>query len=209
MSARDVSGLLEQVSADALPRLDDLESLLGLTDPLETQALFDAADAVRRRHMGDGILLRGIVEFGSWCRNTCSYCGLHAGNSLITRYRMSAEEIIESVSAIAAQDIRTVVLQSGEDEGLDPAWLAEVVREIKGQMDIAVTLSVGNLPGVKGGYLAQVATFPSDMAQNFWLAAFAFIACFALTLVISLATKSQKTIDSNGTETDHGDQQLQ
>ena len=36
-------------------------------------------------------------------------------------------------------------------------------------------------------------TFPSDMAQNFWLASFAFIACFALTLVISLATARTKT----------------
>jgi len=47
--------------------------------------------------------------------------------------------------------------------------------------------------GMKGGYLAVVSKFPSEMAQNFWLAAFAFIACFLLTLVISLATKSQKT----------------
>jgi SSS family solute:Na+ symporter len=31
------------------------------------------------------------------------------------------------------------------------------------------------------------------MAQNFWLAAFAFTACFTLTLVISLATTSKKT----------------
>jgi SSS family solute:Na+ symporter len=47
--------------------------------------------------------------------------------------------------------------------------------------------------GMKGGYLAVVSKFPSEMAQNFWLAAFAFIACFTLTLVISLVTKSQKT----------------
>jgi SSS family solute:Na+ symporter len=46
---------------------------------------------------------------------------------------------------------------------------------------------------MKGGYLHVARVFPSEMAQNFWLAAFAFIACFALTLVISLATKSQKT----------------
>ena len=46
---------------------------------------------------------------------------------------------------------------------------------------------------MKGGYLAVVSKFPSEMAQNFWLAAFAFIACFTFTLVISLATKSQKT----------------
>jgi SSS family solute:Na+ symporter len=47
--------------------------------------------------------------------------------------------------------------------------------------------------GMKGGYLGIVAKFPSEMAQNFWLAAFAFIACFTLTLVISLATKRTKT----------------
>ena len=47
--------------------------------------------------------------------------------------------------------------------------------------------------GMKGGYLSIVSTFPSEMAQNFWLAAFAFIACFVLTLVISLLTTSQKT----------------
>ena len=47
--------------------------------------------------------------------------------------------------------------------------------------------------GMKGGYLKVVSIFPSEMAQNFWLAAFAFIVCFVLTLVISLATKSQKT----------------
>ena len=31
------------------------------------------------------------------------------------------------------------------------------------------------------------------MAQNFWLASFAFIVCFVLTVVISLATRAQKT----------------
>ena len=31
------------------------------------------------------------------------------------------------------------------------------------------------------------------MAQNFWLAAFAFTVCFTLTLVISLATSRTKT----------------
>lgn len=57
----------------------------------------------------------------------------------------------------------------------------------------AMTIAQGNVPGVKGGYLAVKHTFPSDMAMNFWLAAFAFTACFTLTLVISLATKRTKT----------------
>ena len=56
----------------------------------------------------------------------------------------------------------------------------------------ALTIAQGNLPGVKGGYLSVVHTFPSEMAQNFWLASFAFTACFVLTIVISLATQRTK-----------------
>jgi SSS family solute:Na+ symporter len=59
----------------------------------------------------------------------------------------------------------------------------------------AVTLSVGNVPGVKGGYLAQLITFPSDMAQNYWLAATAFTVCLLATAGISLATRQTKTVE--------------
>jgi solute:Na+ symporter, SSS family len=57
----------------------------------------------------------------------------------------------------------------------------------------ALTIAKGNAPGVKGGYLSVVSTFPSEMAQNFWLASFAFTVCLVLTLVISLATARTKT----------------
>jgi SSS family solute:Na+ symporter len=57
----------------------------------------------------------------------------------------------------------------------------------------AFTFAHGNLPGVKGGYLGMKIEFPSEMAQNFWLAAFAFTVCFVLTLVISLATQRTKS----------------
>jgi SSS family solute:Na+ symporter len=48
---------------------------------------------------------------------------------------------------------------------------------------------VGSSPGIKGGWLNVFATFPSEMAQNFWLASFAFTSCLILTTVISLATR--------------------
>jgi SSS family solute:Na+ symporter len=57
----------------------------------------------------------------------------------------------------------------------------------------SLTIAHGNLPGVKGGYLHLAKEFPSEMAQNFWLAAFAFIVCFTLTVVISLATARTKS----------------
>jgi solute:Na+ symporter, SSS family len=57
----------------------------------------------------------------------------------------------------------------------------------------ALTLAVGNVPGVKGGYLGVFSTFPSEMAQNFWLASIAFFVCLGLTFIISLITKQTKT----------------
>jgi solute:Na+ symporter, SSS family len=55
------------------------------------------------------------------------------------------------------------------------------------------TIAHGNSPGVHGAWIAKVQEFPSDMAQNFWLASFAFGVCLILTIVISLATSRTKT----------------
>jgi SSS family solute:Na+ symporter len=52
-----------------------------------------------------------------------------------------------------------------------------------------LTLPVGEMAGIKGGWLHARWFFHSSMAQNFWMALFAFGACFAGTIVISLATQ--------------------
>jgi solute:Na+ symporter, SSS family len=57
----------------------------------------------------------------------------------------------------------------------------------------SLTLAHGDLPGIKGGYIHVVNLFPSEMAQNFWLAIFAFSGCFILTVIISLATARTKS----------------
>ena len=57
----------------------------------------------------------------------------------------------------------------------------------------SLTIAHGNTPGIKGGYLHVAQEFPSEMAQNFWLAAFAFVVCFTFTLLISLVTARTKS----------------
>ena len=53
-----------------------------------------------------------------------------------------------------------------------------------------LTLPKGSLPGVKGGFFGAVLyRYPSEMAQNFWTAIFAWTTCFVLTILISLVTK--------------------
>jgi SSS family solute:Na+ symporter len=48
---------------------------------------------------------------------------------------------------------------------------------------------------LSGGHLGIVHTYRSEMAQNFWTALWAFGTCFAATVVISLATRQQKSDD--------------
>lgn len=49
-------------------------------------------------------------------------------------------------------------------------------------------------PGIKGGWLGTAPfEYPSEMAQNFWTAIYAFGTCLLATIVISLLTKRQKT----------------
>ena len=56
-----------------------------------------------------------------------------------------------------------------------------------------LTAPVGSGTLLKGGWLGQVLHhYPSEMAQNFWTAIFAWTACFLITIVASLATRQNR-----------------
>ncbi len=56
-----------------------------------------------------------------------------------------------------------------------------------------LTLPAGGSAGIKGGYFATLNTYPSEMAQNFWTAIYAFTAALLITLLITMATKRTKS----------------
>lgn len=128
------------------PDRNDLVKVLELTDQVSLDQLFAFADMVRSRHVGDGILVRGIVEFSSYCRNSCYYCGLNKNNKSLQRYRLTDAQILQAVESVYDSGIRTVVLQSGEDDQLDIDSFADLISKIKQKCDMAVTLSLGEYP---------------------------------------------------------------
>jgi solute:Na+ symporter, SSS family len=56
----------------------------------------------------------------------------------------------------------------------------------------ALTLPQGGVPGVKGGWIAAMHVYPSEMAQNFWTAIYAWTTCFVVTIVVSLLTRAHE-----------------
>lgn len=134
--------LLQAVNGEGLGR-EEIIRLLTLTDPLDIDELFKAADQVRQDYVGDEIFLRGIIEFSSYCRNNCLYCGLRRDNLEIERYRIPDDEILELARAIEARGCTTVVLQSGEDPFYTRKRLYGIISRITDETSLAVTLSLG------------------------------------------------------------------
>jgi biotin synthase len=59
---------------------------------------------------------------------------------------MTRDQIVAAASAAARAGVRTIVLQSGENDDEPAEHLAEVIREIKRAHDVAVTVSAGVKP---------------------------------------------------------------
>jgi SSS family solute:Na+ symporter len=74
------------------------------------------------------------------------------------------------------------------------AFWGLVIGTLVAAIHHGLVLPQGSEVGIKGGYLGAVLhVYPSEMAQNFWTAIFAWTACFVATIVISLITRREKS----------------
>ena len=110
------------------------------------------ADEVRRSIYGNDVYIRGLIEFTSYCRRNCLYCGLRRENER-ERYRLTDEQIMDCCETGYSLGFRTFVLQGGEDAFFDDLHICRIVSGIKERFpDCAVTLSLGEKP--RESYLA-------------------------------------------------------
>ena len=126
--------------------LPDAVRWLSERDPERLAELFAWADRVRQEQVGDTVHLRGLIEISNICRRSCTYCGLRRQNLKLPRYRMTDDEVKAAAAVAAAAGCRTIVLQAGEDPGLRPSRVARLVEDLKRDLGVAVTLSLGEQP---------------------------------------------------------------
>jgi biotin synthase len=121
----------------------DILRWLRCDEPQRLEELWRRADRVRSERVGDAVHLRGLVEISNHCARACHYCGLRAANQTLIRYRLTDEEIF--YCALRAQQLGygTLVLQSGEDDGIKADGLTALIRRIKSSTPLALTLSLG------------------------------------------------------------------
>lgn len=137
--------ILEKARGEKDLTIKEIEVLLS-ANKQETKALWQAADEIRKKYVGDDVHIRGLVEFSNFCSKDCAYCGLRRSNKQAHRYRMLPEDILETAKQIQKEGIGTIVLQSGEDAWYTAEIMVDLIRKIKEETNLAVTLSLGERP---------------------------------------------------------------
>ncbi len=124
--------------------LTDSEFIKLIKNSKYDKELFKEADAIRRENYENHVYIRGLIEFTSYCKQNCYYCGLRRDNKNANRYRLTKKEILSCCEEGYKLGFRTFVLQGGDDDGFSDNDICEIVKKIKASFpDCAVTLSIG------------------------------------------------------------------
>ena len=139
--------LIDQLRDNHQLSPDGYWTLLTMHHPDDVEYLMLQAREVAQRQFGKSIYLRGLIELTNVCRNDCLYCGIRRGNTHVTRYTLTREQVMESCAQGYRIGFRTFVLQGGEWGDEHSAWIAEIISEIRQRWpDCAITLSLGEHP---------------------------------------------------------------
>lgn len=147
LTTKSKSDTLDHVATASIP---ELKALLDSNDTHLEHELQVCAKTLAELQFGRRIYLRGLIEISNVCRNDCYYCGIRSGNERITRYRLTADEVMSACERGYEIGFRTFVLQGGED----PYWrgerLVSLVRNIRTSYpECAITLSLGEMEYVE------------------------------------------------------------
>ena len=123
----------------------DLIVLLSLAGK-EQELLFDKAKEIKKKHIGNVVHFRGLVEYTNKCSKNCYYCGIRSENQHIIRYTVTDKEVLQAAKIVMENHYGSMVLQSGECNDNDfILHITHLIKEIKRVSNnrIGITLSCG------------------------------------------------------------------
>ncbi len=122
----------------------ELKNLIENRTPEDFTLLSEKARLRCEQEYQNQVFMRGLIEFSSYCKNDCYYCGLRRSNKNAERYRLTEDEIMNCCENGYKLGFRTFVLQGGEDGFYTDDLFCEIIKAIKEKFpDTAVTLSLG------------------------------------------------------------------
>ena len=142
----DIPKIIKKAETTHNLSLAEITKLLEIEDDNFMQELFSAAYRVKLSQVGKLVNLRGLIEIGNICRKNCYYCGIRSGNTKLSRYQLTQEEILHCAELAVKFNYGSIVLQGGEldtPEFID--FIEDTLRKIKtlSNNQLGITLSLG------------------------------------------------------------------
>lgn len=141
---KKISELIEKLEKTHSLSVEEYEYLIENRTNEAAEILAEKARAVREKHYGKAVYIRGLIEIGNICKNDCLYCGIRRSNKNCDRYRLTEAEILECADEGYLLGFRTFVMQGGEDGSFSDEFMCSVIGKLKARYpDCAITLSIG------------------------------------------------------------------
>jgi len=99
--------------------LEDVASLLRVSDPSVIHKIMDTAHTVKEEIYGRRLVIFAPIYTGNACINNCTYCSFRSDNKLIKRKVLTMEEIAEETRSLLKEGHKRVLLICGESKRND------------------------------------------------------------------------------------------
>lgn len=112
----------------------------------EYEALLNFSSEQKKKHVGNKVYLRGLIELSNNCSKDCYYCGIRKSNKKTKRYNLKDAEVLEAAKFAYENNFGSLVIQSGELQIENFSKRIEhLLKQIKSLSDnkLGITLSCG------------------------------------------------------------------
>lgn len=109
------------------------------------EQLHEQAAAVARQHFGNKVFVRAVVEISNFCRENCHYCGMRRDNRGLRRYRFRVDELADLIINHRPSSVTDINLQAGEDPVAVREVAIPLIKLIREQTPLGVSVCLGTL----------------------------------------------------------------
>jgi biotin synthase len=110
--------------------------------------LFEQAHAIRQTLFGNSVFIRGVVEISNFCRQNCVYCGMRRDNRQLDRFRADYQRLAEIIIHQRPASMTDINIQSGEDPVAARDLVLPLVRLLRKETNLGISVCLGNLSPV-------------------------------------------------------------
>jgi len=116
-----------------------------LSKGVDQEHLHAEARERTREDFGQKVFVRGVVELSNFCRENCFYCGMRRDNKTLERFRIETDPIAELLIHHRPESITDINIQTGEDPVVVRNGVLPLVRTLKRETPLGISVCLGTL----------------------------------------------------------------